>query len=177
MKNSLILLLLFLSGIGYSQVNEQEQFQKIGYADTQLILSKMPEYNLIRDDLSLDIKQYENEFRAKVADFETKLKIYQQGASAMLDVVRLDRENELQRIQESIQKFQENVQVSLRKKEHELMAPILNKVGRAIDDVAKENGFTFVLNVSPGNYEIVQFADTTFDISALVLEKLGVPSK
>jgi outer membrane protein len=176
MKSLLILLPLILVRVGYAQINTPDQFQKIGYANTQLILSKMPEYDRIRDNINLDIKQYENEFMAKVAEFEAKLKTYQQGASTMLDLVRLDRESELQRIQESIQKFQENAQVSLRRKEHELMTPIINKVGRAIDDVAKENGFTFVLNSSPGN-EVVHFAESTFDISALVLEKLGIPSK
>ena len=173
MKNLLILLMAFGFLRAQAQFN-QSNCQKIGFADTEFILSKIPEFNKIQNQIQVDAKQYERQFMAKVAEYESKLKEYQQGADAMLEIVRLDKEKELRRIQESIQNFQQDVQVSLRKKETDLLSPILNNVGRAIDAVAVENGFSFVINSSTGATEIIQFADKKFDISEMVLTKLGI---
>ncbi len=176
MRTLIIFIGLLSFQIANCQTGETLFFQKIGYADTQLILSKMPEYNRIQNDLQLDIMQYENQFRAKVEEFEAKLDVYRQGSNTMLEIVRIDKENELKRIQESIIKFRQEVQVSLRKKENDLLSPILNEVGRAVDEVAIENGFAFILN-SRGPSEIFQYADLKFDISYLVLKKLGIDSE
>ncbi|MCB0488306.1 MAG: OmpH family outer membrane protein [Cyclobacteriaceae bacterium] len=163
--------------IGFSSFGQSQDCQRIGFADTNYILQVLPEFNKAQNDLQVDINQYEKQFQAKIAEYESKLKLYQQGSSAMIDIVRLDKETELRRIQESIEKFQGDVQVALRKRESELLQPILNKVGRAIDAVALENGFDFILNSKVGTTEIVQFADQKFDVSDLVLDKLGVDKK
>lgn len=168
------LIVPILLSIGFSSFGQSSDCQRIGFADTDYILKVLPEFNKAQNELQVDISQYEKQFQAKVAEYESKLKMYQQGASAMVDIVRLDKEAELRRIQESIEKFQGDVQVALRKRESELLQPILNKVGRAIDAVALENGFDFILNSKVGSTEIVQFADQKFDVSVLVLDKLGV---
>ncbi|HNP94229.1 MAG TPA: OmpH family outer membrane protein [Cyclobacteriaceae bacterium] len=160
--------------IGFGSFGQSQNCQIIGFADTDYILQVLPEFNKAQNELQIDINQYEKQFEAKVAEYENKLRMYQQGASAMIDIVRLDKENELRRIQESIEKFQGDVQVAIRKRENELIQPILSKVGRAIDAVAQENGFDLILNSKVGATRVVQFADKKFDVSLLVLDKLGV---
>jgi outer membrane protein len=74
-----------------------------------------------------------------------------------------------------MQKFQQDAQSSYQKKQTDLMDPIYKKIGKAIEEVAKENAFTFIINPQLANGgDILLFSDEKFNISDLVLKKLGV---
>ena len=57
------------------------------------------------------------------------------------------------------------------------MEPVYKKVGKAIEDTAKENGYTFVLNQQIGGLDVILYGDEKADISDLVLKKMGVTPK
>lgn len=57
------------------------------------------------------------------------------------------------------------------------MQPVYTKVGKAIEDVAKENGYTFILNQQIGGLDVILYGDEKNDVSDLVLKKLGVTPK
>ena len=91
------------------------------------------------------------------------------------DAIKADKERELGALQESIQKFQQDAQTSLQTKQSSLMEPVISKVGVAIEAVAKENDYSFILTPQiQGNTDILLYSDEKYDISALVLKKLGV---
>ena len=56
-------------------------------------------------------------------------------------------------------------------KQNELMRPLYKILNNAINTVSKENGYTQVLT-STGNQFV--YIDEKFDITALVMAKLGV---
>ena len=117
----------------------------------------------------------QSQLKAKYAEYEAKLKVYQAGAATMVDAVRRDKETELTQLQENIQKFQQDAQTSIQKKQTALMAPVYTKVGKAIEGAAKENGYAFIFAPQmPGGGDILLFSDEKFDISLLVLKKLGI---
>jgi outer membrane protein len=162
---------LFVSIASFGQ-----DVQKIGYADTEYILSQLPDAKKIETDLQAHYSQLEAQLKAKAADYEKKLKDYQENAGKWVDAVRADKEGELQNLQAAFQKFQGDAETSFQKKQQDLMAPLHVKVGNAIADVAKENGYAFILSLNaPGNGgKILLHEDVQFDISKLVLKKLGV---
>ena len=57
------------------------------------------------------------------------------------------------------------------------MDPVYKKVGKAIEDTPKKNGFTFILNQQIGGLDVILYGDEKMDISDLVLKKLGVTPK
>jgi outer membrane protein len=78
-------------------------------------------------------------------------------------------------LQENLQKFKQDAQLSIQKKENDLILPVYEKVGKAIEAVATENGFSYILNpemVTGG--QTLLFADNKYNISDLVLKKLGI---
>jgi outer membrane protein len=88
-------------------------------------------------------------------------------------VVREDKERELVNLEQSIQKFQYDAQMSLREKEQSLIQPVLVKIENAIKDVAKENGYLYILS----EQAILEGPDNG-NINNLVFKKLGVdPAK
>jgi outer membrane protein len=81
-------------------------------------------------------------------------------------------------LQEGFQKFQQDAQSSLQKKQADLMEPVYKKVGKTIEEVAKENAYTFIINPQiVGGGDILLYSDENYNISDLVLKKLGVTPK
>ena len=56
-------------------------------------------------------------------------------------------------------------------KQNELMRPLYKKLNEAVDQVAKEKGFTQILTVQGNQFA---YMDEKFDITKLVMDKLGV---
>jgi len=167
---------LFLAGLVCASFLAQSQTtQKIGYAEWDYIFSQLPDYKRIEAELKTHVTQLENQLKAKIQDYENKLKAYQGMPATTPDAIRSDRERELTQMQESITKFQQDAEASSRKKQTDLMEPVYTRVGKAISDVAKENDYTFIINPQTvQGADILLYSDEKFNISDLVLKKMGV---
>ena len=170
MKTVLVFILTLFTAGAFAQ-----DAQKLGYADWELIFSQMPEAKQVENALKVHSDQLRAQLDAKYKEYEAKLKAYQEGGAKMLDAVRRDKETELTQLQESMQKFQQDAQTSLQKKQSDLMAPVFDKVGKAIDAVAKENGYTYVFTAKTlGGDDVLLYSDEKYNVSTLVLKKMGV---
>jgi len=146
---------------------------KIGYTSVSYVLAQMPESKQIESQLKTYSAQLEAQMKTKYTEYQTKGEAYQKGASTMTDVVRADKEKELQNLQQSIQEFQRNADQSLQQRQQTLLKPALDKLQKAIDDVAKENGYTYVLN-SDGDSPVLLHGPEDGNISDIVLKKMGI---
>ena len=147
---------------------------KIGYTDVQYVLAQMPESKQIESELKTYNSQLEAQLKSKYAEYQTKGEAYQKAANTMTDVVKADKEKELQGLQQSIQEFQQSAQQSLQQKQQTLLKPALDKLQKNIDLVAEENGFTYVFNSDGGGSPLLLHAPKDGDISDLVLKKMGI---
>ncbi len=147
---------------------------KIGYTDVDYILSAMPEAKQIESELTDYSRQLETQLDSKMQDFQTKAADYQKNAQTWLPEIRADKEQELQSLQQSIQKFQADAENSLQKKQMQLLQPVYDKIQKAIDQVREENGYSFILSARQGMVSILLSADEQYDVSELVFAKLGV---
>ena len=169
-----LFLLLFCSATVFAQA-QTAPAQKIGYADWEYIFSQMPEFKQIENELKTHGSQLENQLKAKSQEFEAKYKAYQSMPATTSDIIKADKERELQGMQESIQKFQQDAQGSMQKKQTDLMEPVYAKVGKAIEEVAKENAYSFILSPQiPTGGDILLYSDDKYNVSTLVLKKLGI---
>jgi outer membrane protein len=63
----------------------------------------------------------------------------------------------------------------MQKKQNDLVNPVFIKVGKAIEEVALENGFAYIINPQMiGGSDVLLFTDEKYNISNLVLAKLGI---
>lgn len=172
------LLTFIFSAIAFAGFAQQPTTQKIGYADWDRIFNEMPEFKQIDSELKAHRTQLESQMDAKQKDFQAKYDAFTKLAPTTPDAVRADKQRELENLQESIQKFQQDAQTSFENKRNSLMEPVFTKVGKAIEETAKENGFTFIINPQLlGGGDILLYSDSKYDISDLVLKKLGVTPK
>lgn len=171
------LVLLLVLGLGTLVTQAQTAAAKIGYADVAYIFSQLPEMKQIETELKSTQTQLKNQIDTKYQDFQKKLADYNANLNTMLDAVRQNTERELQQMQQNIEKLQVDAQTTIQTKEAQLMEPVQKKIGKGIEDVAKENGFTFILNQQINNIDVILYGDETLDVSDLVLKKLGVTPK
>jgi len=149
---------------------------KIGYTSVEYVLSQMPERKQIESDLKTYSSQLEAQLKTKQTDFDTKLKAYQQASQggAMTDIVKRDKEKELQTLQQGLQEFSQTAQQSLQQKQQQLLSPVLDKIQKNIDLVANESGYSYVLNSDAGSSPILLHGPKEGDISDLILKKMGI---
>ncbi len=167
--------ILFLLAAAFS-AKAQDRALKIGYTNAEFILSNMPEAKQIEADLKAYEQQLAAQLESKSKDFQAKVQEFQQNAENMIPEVRADKQQELQNLQQSIEKFRMDAQAALQKKQTELLQPAYDKIQKAIDAVAKANGYDFILN--SGHPEmglnIILFAKDEDNVSNLVFKELGI---
>lgn len=168
--------LLIVIALGMTAAHAQTA-TKIGFADPDYILSQMPEYKQIDAELKSTQTQLRNQIDTKAQEFQKKLKDYQENMGTMIDAVRVNTERELEQLQTNLQKLQQDAQTSIQNKQFQLLQPVNEKIGTAISDVAKENGFTLIVNARAGGFDVVLYGDDNLDVSDMVLKKMGITPK
>ena len=153
---------------------------KLGYTNIDYLLSLTPEAKDIQNQLTIQRTQTENELKRMQKELQDKYETYEKGAAQMSDVIRKDRETELQSLQARIQEFGQTSQQSLQSKYQQLVNPVVQKIQKAIDAVAAESGYQYVFNLDAGanTIPILLVAPKDNDITELVLRKMGIdPAK
>jgi outer membrane protein len=178
MKNKLFLAMSLVFGMAILPAKAQV---KIGFINADYILSQMPEAKQVEEDLKNTQKQYETLYQGKVKDFQDKLAVFEKlnADPKTADIIKQDKEKELQNLQTSIQEFQQNSQSSLQKKQAQLLQPLLKKVEENMHAVAAENAYTYVFNYDAGmgTAPILLHYPADANMSDLVLKKMGITPK
>lgn len=149
---------------------------KLGYTNIDYILSQTPESKDIQNQLTIQRTQAENELKRLQKEFEDKLAAYEKGQAQMSDVIKADREKELQSLQSRTQEFNQSAQQQLQAKYQQLVNPVIQKIQKNIDAVAKENAFTYIFNLDAGagTTPILLYAPEEGNVTDLVLKKMGI---
>lgn len=175
MKNTTIAILLFLGFIGISANLENDT--KIGYVYMDLVLSNMPEtqeMNKVLDKFSAEkaglLKKNTEFLNKKLAEMNRKEK-----AGELTEAGRIISENELSELKAKIEQQARLDEQELYKKRVSLLSPIAKKLEKAMDDVAANLGYKYVLNSSDGTgNSIVIVAPEADDLTQEVMTQLGI---
>ena len=92
----LIGLLISISAIG--------QDIKIGYTNVEYILSFLPETKQVQSEVQAYGTQLQNQLQSKITDFQSKADVFQKTAATMTDLIRADKQEELQKKSDKIMK-------------------------------------------------------------------------
>lgn len=149
---------------------------KVGYTNVEYVLEAHPKMKEIQSQLDTEKNVYMREIQTKTQELQTKYQQYQKGEAMMSDLVKADRQKELQDLQNRIEDLQQNAQYKLMQKQEILLEPLLNEVEKAINDVAAANGYDYVFNGATGDgTSIILYAKSKGDnITRKIFEKLGI---
>lgn len=156
----------------FSNIANAQIKGKFAHIDSQALITVMPEKNAAQTKLQEEAKALETELVAMQDELQKKYKDYLAKKETLTDLVKQSKENELQDLQARIQNFQITAQDLLEKKEIELLQPIIDKAKKAIEEVAKEKGYIYVMDISTG--VVLYHSAESEDILPLVKKKLGL---
>jgi outer membrane protein len=169
MKKLLIFSLLAV-GLGFSAVA-----QRYAIVDTKYILDKLPDYKQAQKQLDQTSAVWQKEIDDKQATLDKMYKDYE-GEQAMLsEDLKKKREDELFNKEKEVRDLQRKrfgFEGDLFKKRQELIKPVQDKVYNAIQKIAVNRMYDFILDKSEGITVI--FADPKLDKSDDVLKELGI---
>lgn len=149
--------------------------QKIGYVDSGSLLTTMPKVKEAESNLETLGKQLQAKGQKMMQDFQAKYQDLEKRAQAG-DIAPKDQEAQVAMLKEEenkILQFEQEMQSQLAAKREELLSPILEEVRAAIQAVAKDNGYTYIFDGSPG-VGVLLYADETTNVTGLVKAKLGL---
>ena len=87
----------------------------------------MPETKQVQSEVQAYGTQLQNQLQSKITDFQSKADAFQKTAT-MTDLIRADKQEELQNLQASIQKFQMKLKHQLRRKSRIYSSHFLKKL-------------------------------------------------
>lgn len=164
--------ILTIAVVSFGYTNAQSKAQKIGHINSQELLVLMPESDSAQKQIEKLAKEHESVLEGMTVEFNKKLEVLNKEYSTMSDLAKASKEAELQDLQSRIQTFQQSAQEDLQKKRAELFKPIQDKALKAVNSVASENGFTYILDSGVGT--LVYEGPDAQDILPLVKKKLGL---
>ncbi len=149
--------------------------QKIGYVDTEYVLSEMPEYATVQQKLDKleqkwqkEIEQRRQKVQALEEEFEARELLY--------------TEEERKRKQQAIQKARKEVEQlrqryfgpegELYTRQKELMRPLQERILEATQSVATADGYDYVMDQK--GEALFLYASDEHDLSDRVLRELGI---
>lgn len=142
--------------------------QKIGYVDAEGLIFSLPEIQKVQQDL----QKYQNDsigarFEALSAEYKEKDSIFKDPKTAAS--VKNLLQKDLAALVDQLQNWQQYGGQMNQAKQAQLMQPLNKKVMDAINAVAKEKGYAYVLNP-----EALMVAPPGDDITIAVAQKLGI---
>ncbi|MCJ8210144.1 OmpH family outer membrane protein [Mucilaginibacter sp. RS28] len=144
---------------------------KMGYINFNQLVEQMPEIKTVKTQLDAYQKQFMDQLQTMNTELQTKAQDYDAKRATMTDAIRTAKETELQDIQKRMQDYQNNASQQVQAKSNELSKPIIDKARTAISAVAKEKGYTYVLDTTQTDLIVAPPAD---DLMAAVKLKLGL---
>lgn len=147
--------------------------QKIGHINADELLQMMPETKAAQTQLETYGRQLEKDLKDMETELQAKIQKYREDDKMMTNLSRETRTKEIQELQGRIQDYSMKAQEDLQNKQVELLTPIIEKATKAVQDVAKEGNFSYILDSSESK-AVVIFAENGEDIMAEVKKKLGI---
>jgi outer membrane protein len=145
---TIIPLLLSICLISSCLSSYSQSSLKIGHVNINEILAALPEKDSAQVKIDRETKEIEKSYEEMKVVYNNIVNDYQQGLKTFSDLVKKAKEDEILDKQKRLQEFEQNANVTLQQRNIELFQPIYNKVIKAIEKVANEKGFTYILDLS-----------------------------
>jgi outer membrane protein len=149
--------------------------QRYAIIDTKYILDKLPDYKSAQKNLDEVAAGWQKEIDNLQQELNKSYKDFQAEEVMLSDDLRKKRENQLfekEKVLRDMQRQRFGFEGDLFKRRQELIKPVQDKVYNAVQKIAVQRGYDFILDKSEGITVI--FADPKLEKSEDVLRELGV---
>ena len=168
MKKAIIVFALIVAAF---TVNAQS---KIGHINTSELIEMMPQTDTVQKKLQSIQAQWEQILAEKDAEMQAKYQALvklSEDPNTSLEILEL-KKSELEKLQTSYQETNTQANADLQKKQQEYLQPLLDAVRAAIEEVAKEKGYDYIIDSTEGS--ALLYSNPSSDVMEDVKAKLGI---
>lgn len=169
MKKILIAMVACLFAFGGTAMAQKNI--KLGHINSNDLMQIMPGRDSAQAVLQAEVQELEATLKSMQAEMEKRYNDYMENQAGWTELIRNTKQRELQDMGARIQEFQENAQKQLQERESALLKPIIDRAKKAIEDVAREGGYTYILDAGTA---AVLYSQDSDDIMPQVKKKLGL---
>lgn len=144
---------------------------KLGHINSNDLMQIMPGRDSAQTVLQKEVQDLEATLETMQAEMEKRYNEYMEAQAGWTELIRNTKQREIQDMGARIQEFRENAQKQLQERESTLLKPIIDRAKKAIEDVAREGGYTYILDAGTA---AVLYSQDSDDIMPLVKKKLGL---
>ena len=144
--------------------------QKFGHINTQELFAQMPEVAQVKLKMDTIQSQYETQLASMNEEIQKKVQDYQAQEATMADAIKQIRQQELQEMQQRIQLFYQTAEQDIQKKQQELLAPVHEKMAKAIKTVGERENYTYIFDSAA----MVHIGTDAIDATPAVKKELGI---
>jgi len=147
--------------------------QKFAFVDSDYILGQMETYQKAQKQLDDLSQKWQNELDDKTKLIEQKINELKKNEILLPEETKKEKELEIATLQNELRTFQSDkfgVGGDLFRKRKELIQPIQRKIYKAIESLADDNNYSFVLDKSKNSN--ILYADPKYDKSDAIIRKL-----
>ena len=146
------------------------QTQRLAYVDSETILGQLQEAQDAKAAVDDAVKQWQDELEKMGKDLDSSVQEYQNKQALYTPQKKDEEQKRLAEMQQKIRDLQLKRQQDAAQLRDTKFQPIRTKVLKAIENVAKEEGFTFVFDKL--NQTVLLFADVKYDLTYKVIDRL-----
>jgi outer membrane protein len=161
----------FLLAVAVLAGNVAKAQVKLGYINISQLVQSMPETKNLQEQVNTYSKQFLDQLTTMNNELQTKAKDYESHKATMSDASRTATETELGDLQKRLQEYSNTSQQKVEERSNELAKPLFDKVRAAVSLVAKEKGYTYVINTAQTDLVVSPPGD---DLTAETKAKLGI---
>jgi outer membrane protein len=154
--------IILVAAVALMSFAAKAQDLKFAYVDFNEIVMLMPEMDEARATLEENSKTNEEILMSMYEEYQTKMQQYEQKAATWTQSVREIKEKEIMEIQSRLEQTQQSLQQELQQLQQQLQAPIVEKATNVVNELAKAQGVTAVLEKASFLYiDETQMVDLT----------------
>lgn len=143
---------------------------KVGAVDIDYILSNMPELTSVQTELDTYGKQLDTDLNKKVTEYKELAEEYKTGEATFTAEQKKEKQTALITLENDIQKFQQNGSQLMEIKKQEALKPLYQKIGVALEKVAKAQNYTQVMQTT----QDMVYLDPNYDLTVPIIQELGI---
>jgi outer membrane protein len=148
--------------------------QKIGHINLQDLIKEMPELKKVQDSLSMIERQWETILKDGQSELERKYNEIQTNKTWPANIRQM-KEKDFEDARAKLEATNQKAQEDLQEKQASLQEPVYEKAKKVINEVAKELGYSTVIN-STGGY-VLLVSNSADDLMGPVKKKMGIADK
>lgn len=152
--------------------------QQLGYVDSEMILSRLPEYTSIQQNLDRLTGEWQSELDEQRSEVDRMFEEYQARELLYTNDERKRRREAILQAEEEVERLRIQYfgpQGELFKEQQELLAPLQERILEAVEIVAERGAYDFVFDRS-GDF-LFLFVRAEHNLTDQVLEELGIETE